>query len=446
MPFTPLRFLSCMALALLVPLSAGQAAEDGGLPQPLTLGEALSLADRANPVIDEARAALAQAQAQAKSSYAQDDLSVDLSLEARYIEPPDVTPDNSNDDSRAVLLARKRLYDFGRSSAREAAADSLISGREAELMNTLASHRIQVMQRFFNVLLADQEFARLNEAMAVAYVQLDKARDQNQLGQLSDIELARLENVYQQVRTQRYAAESRQRETRSLLAQALGRPDDLPADLAPPALPGLNKPVPDYEELVKQAKAHNPQIKALRADLEAATQRITEARAGRRPELSAQMEAGAYQRSIGSNDPFRASLILQVPLYQGNRVDAAVAKAIADRDRLQARLRAVEYRLRQDVLDNWLKLSDLKAQADQSRALSDYRDLYLDQARAEYELDFKTDLGDAMVQQTAAQILRMRTRFEKALTMSRLAALTNDPNYDPTQPPTAKQQQPEKQP
>jgi outer membrane protein TolC len=414
MPFTPLRFLSCMALALLVPLSAGQAAEDGGLPQPLTLGEALSLADRANPVIDEARAALAQAQAQAKSSYAQDDLSVDLSLEARYIEPPDVTPDNSNDDSRAVLLARKRLYDFGRSSAREAAADSLISGREAELMNTLASHRIQVMQRFFNVLLADQEFARLNEAMAVAYVQLDKARDQNQLGQLSDIELARLENVYQQVRTQRYAAESRQRETRSLLAQALGRPDDLPADLAPPALPGLNKPVPDYEELVKQAKAH--------------------------------MEAGAYQRSIGSNDPFRASLILQVPLYQGNRVDAAVAKAIADRDRLQARLRAVEYRLRQDVLDNWLKLSDLKAQADQSRALSDYRDLYLDQARAEYELDFKTDLGDAMVQQTAAQILRMRTRFEKALTMSRLAALTNDPNYDPTQPPTAKQQQPEKQP
>jgi predicted Zn-dependent protease len=135
-----------------------------------------------------------------------------------------------------------------------------------------------------------------------------------------------------------------------------------------------------------------------------------------------------------------------VPLYQGNRVDAAVAKAIADRDRLQARLRAVEYRLRQDVLDNWLKLSDLKAQADQSRALSDYRDLYLDQARAEYELDFKTDLGDAMVQQTAAQILRMRTRFEKALTMSRLAALTNDPNYDPTQPPTAKQQQPEKQP
>jgi outer membrane protein TolC len=211
-------------------------------------------------------------------------------------------------------------------------------------------------------------------------------------------------------------------------------------------LPGLNKPVPDYEELVKQAKAHNPQIKALRADLEAATQRITEARAGRRPELSAQMEAGAYQRSIGSNDPFRASLILQVPLYQGNRVDAAVAKAIADRDRLQARLRAVEYRLRQDVLDNWLKLSDLKAQADQSRALSDYRDLYLDQARAEYELDFKTDLGDAMVQQTAAQILRMRTRFEKALTMSRLAALTNDPNYDPTQPPTAKQQQPEKQP
>ncbi len=53
-----------------------------------------------------------------------------------------------------------------------------------------------------------------------------------------------------------------------------------------------------------------------------------------------------------------------------------------------------------------------------------YRDLYLDRSRALYELEVRTDLGDAMTQMTEAQWEATRAKYRLALTWAKIDALT----------------------
>lgn len=53
----------------------------------------------------------------------------------------------------------------------------------------------------------------------------------------------------------------------------------------------------------------------------------------------------------------------------------------------------------------------------------DYRDLYLERSRALYELEVTSDLGDAMVQLSEAQLFKAQTFFELAVAWAKLDSL-----------------------
>jgi hypothetical protein len=137
----------------------------------------------------------------------------------------------------------------------------------SSLIGANAAQRLEVMQRFFDVLLADLSFARDNEAMAVAFVQLDRARARAELGQFSPLRVAELDAEYQMIRRQRAASEAAQRLTRSLLAKALGRPDALPSKLTLPKLPGDDLKPPKLEDVITAARADNAHIRQLAEEL-----------------------------------------------------------------------------------------------------------------------------------------------------------------------------------
>jgi outer membrane protein TolC len=400
------------------------------LPEPLTLEDALRLAGKDHPAIALSRARLAQLQAEAERTTARDEIDVGATLEARVVDPPSSSDNQSNNDSRATLFARKRLYDFGHTRALEEAAAASVSGGELLASADLLRHRIAIMQAFFDVLLADLEFARDNEAMAVAYVQADRSRDRNELGQLSDIDLLEQESVYQEYRMRRTRSQARQRSTRALLAQLLDRPDELPSSLLQPDLPDNNQPLPDYQRLVELTLAANPGMQSLRAELEAARLLVQAERTGKRPVLSGSVLAAANERNVGSRNPLEAELRLEIPLYDSNRVNAEIARAQADVYRLTAELRQLEYELRQRVLETWLDIQTLLAQRQQVDIVTESRTLNFDRAQAEYELELKTDFGDALVGQSESALLRAQTEFALALDWARLAALSGEP-YSP---------------
>ena len=118
------------------------------LPEPLQLEDALRLAGNDHPTLALSQARLAELEADARQTAADDDLDVGARLEARLIEPSDAATDQSHNDSNARLFARKRLYDFGRTAALEAAADSNVAGGRLRFTADRARYRIQIMKAF----------------------------------------------------------------------------------------------------------------------------------------------------------------------------------------------------------------------------------------------------------------------------------------------------------
>lgn len=413
--------ITCVLLAIALP---GRAAEtSAALPDPLTLEHALSLADAPHPDLLDAQARLDLAEAARMAVDAQTGINVGIEARAQWVDPSDVNGDQSNNDSSAAFFMHKRLYDFGRTSARRSAAESEIKGRELLYLDAQQRRRIAIMEDFFNVLLADLEYVRDNEAMAVAYVDLDKIRDRHELKQVSDIVLLQAESDYQQ--TRRRAAESRLRQqtSRARLAETLGRPGELPARLVEPDLAVNNRELPPLEQLTADALANNPVLLALRAQLQAAQERLQAARAEQRPTLSGEFRAAQYERDLSGRDDVRIGLVLEVPLYQGGAVQAGIAAAQADLRSVQAQLARAEIDLRQSVLEAWQRLNVLRVQRDEAQVLSAYRDLYLDRSRALYEMEVTADLGDAMVRTSEARLRMAQTEYDLALTWARLDAL-----------------------
>lgn len=404
--------------------SLGLCAEPAPLPEPLTLEAALDAADRDHPDLALGEARREAADARLQSVLGDGDPQLSLIGELRYVEPPSGIGDPSHNDSQARLVARQRLYDFGYSAAREEAASDALEGADWALLDLRQRRRLAVMKAFFDVLLADLTYTRNNEHMAVVYVAMDKARDRHKLGQVSDVKLLELESDFQDVRKRWVHSKTEQRLSRLRLAKLLNRPDAPPSDLQMPDPVDLKAALPAEDELVREALADNPQLRALRARLASAEQDLVAARKAYGPVVRGEVAAGAYERRLGSRNDWEAGLVLEVPLYTGRAGDAAVAKARAERDARRAELQSAELELRQAVMDNRLALDDLKARMEQVEKLGDYRELYLDRSRALYEMEVKTDLGDAMVQLSVVRLERAKVEFDWRLAQARLAALT----------------------
>ena len=188
-------------------------------------------------------------------------------------------------------------------------------------------------------------------------------------------------------------------------------------------MPDTSVELPEYEALMVEVLQYNPAIKALRADLEAARASVAAARNGHGPVLSGELEAAVYNRSTSSTHPLGAALVLEVPLLTGGAKDADVAAARAKLRHRRAELATLEQALRQEVLDLRLRLDNLRTELAGLQVRSDYRELYLDRSRALYELEVKTDLGDAMTEITAVSLDRARAEFEWIMTQASLDAL-----------------------
>ncbi|WP_455200748.1 TolC family protein, partial [Kaarinaea lacus] len=234
------------------------------LPDPLTLEYLLKLDVKDHPALQRASAAIELQNANKEFAVADYGFRANLLLEARAIEPNRIAYDQDQNDSQAHLYLNKRLYDFGKTSAAEDAAVAEIEGSELLYVNAYNQHRIAILSRFFAVLLADLTYDRDNEAMSIGYVRFDRGRHRNNLGQLSDVELLKLENQFQLLRRAYYKSQAERRNSRSRLANVVNRPGELVTDLVVPELQVPLGDIPEVEELQKNAMANNPVIKALR--------------------------------------------------------------------------------------------------------------------------------------------------------------------------------------
>ena len=424
---------------LLLFLSSGGVASDftssEPLPEPLTLEFALSKATLADsPEMMNYSGRLQMAYARQDLAVSEQGVFVEINGRLRYVDPSKIVPSDKTNDSKLSLDIYKSLYDFGRTKANIDASTADIASVQSLYNDYVSSRKINIMQAYFNVLLADIIYNQANEAMAVDYVQLDKIRSRFELKQISDVELLKVENNYRKTRRDRSQALSDQRLTRHRLAQLIS-PGKLSANLDKPDLEQLHllsvsRELKDIEQLYEIAYKQNPRLLASQHQLKSVRYKRDAIQAEKYPVISAHLQAADYARELGSSDKYRAGIEVRIPLYQAGQENAKIKLTMGELIQLEAEHTRIKQEIEQQILELWLKISDLKEQYSDPDFNMEYRDLYLDRSRALYELEVTSDLGDAMVKLTQAQLFKAKTFFELAVSWAKLDSfLGNSMSY-----------------
>lgn len=393
--------------------------------KPLTLKAALRAADLVHPDLALAESDLNIALAERDIAASRQDFSVNFEVGLRYARPTLNAEQNEFiDDNNIRINARKNLFDFGRTRYAEDAASAVINARQQLFLDARERRRLEIMARFFDVLLADLRFTADNEYRSIAFVNFENAKHRYELGVISNVQLGELAARDQQLGLKQSNARKEQRATRARLANAMNRPGELPSELEEPDLSLNQKPAGDYQILLPIMLQQNPRLKAQQNLLAASLGRLDGWRAEASPTVDAEIEAGKYSRKLAARDEIRAGVILNWPIYQGSRVTAQTAREQAQFQKLQAEFDKLKLSLSQALLEVLLEIEHLqKAGRESAKSQIRYRDLALERARAEYEMELKTNLGDSMAATVEAKLAERKNEYQLALLLAELEVL-----------------------
>lgn len=421
-----MRKFAFSAVAGVLQLSMAMSSAAQSLPDPLTLEHAMQFADDAEAyVLIEAQSGIELSRSELQRAESALGFRAQLELEAAYIEPSEITYDQSSNDSSATLRLSKPIYDFGGSQKKIEAASLEQQALQANLPYVIAQRKLSIARDFFEVILADLKYVWDNEALAIAYVSYDSVQDRHALNQVSDLELMASETAYLETLHARNISEAQQRQSRAILAETLNRPSQLPTNLQRPSLSFVNQPLPEYTEVMQKVEQSNPYIKLADTRLLAAQQRVDAEDKQMRPLLSAEVAVSEYAREKTSDD-LRATLNLVVPLYESRSIKSAVARARSAWMKQRAETLNIKIQVRQQALQLWQRINVLQKRYQQLLSTQAFRELSLDKSRALYEMEVKTDLGDSMVAISETQYKRAKNEFELVLAWMQLQLLMGE--------------------
>ena len=431
-----MNLLSHRSLLLLLAILPGPLLCADPLPEPLTLEAALSSAD--NPAhfelldIDQRLQAL-RAELGITSSY--QDFRLDLTGRIREVGLSDEAPDDDDSgDSAASLILSKPIYDFGLQDSRESRIGLQLEALALQKRLLIEQRRLDILEKYLAVLDADNQFLSENEALAIGFIRYDNAREDQELGATAEIEVLRLQSAYETIRRKRNLAEQQQRLQRSILAEAMGYPGQLASNLEIPVINNTRALPDDYEALVTRALQNSLEALVALANTRAAHAAIQIAEAANGPTLDLELEVSTYERETRTRDDWRAGLYIEIPLYRGSSA-ATVNRATAHYRRSLAQQQQLQSHLRVEVLKLWQQLQQLQLEIEGRSIEQDYRDRYLDRSRAEYELEFKSDLGDSLVLYSRSNRDRLHALYAYETAYQRLAALVGEEYLQALTPP-----------
>ncbi|MFZ5660870.1 MAG: TolC family protein [Pseudomonadota bacterium] len=385
------RLRWCLALAL------GSALLPLGLPaqaEPLDLRQSIELALRQNPEIRVSQAQLQQAEAGLRQAQGKRYPSLNAS----------VTGTHTNDALNAFglkLSQRNATFDdFGAGEFNPPANPNVLSVAPRNLnhpggvsnLNTrlelqipiynggqirgfIEQARAQVRAAQHGDVAARQQLAynvvQAYEGVHAARAYVGVARQAEEAGQAY---VNTTQNLFKHgvvVRSELLAAQVRLEDTRVQLEQArnaeaaamdqlhllLGIPLDQPLELGPSAT--LTAPEGSLAELQRQAVANNPQILALRQQLDGARAGVQVARAAYYPHFNAMARQDWNSGDLSLGAPsYTVAGVLSWQLFDAGSSRAGVARAEAARTELLARLQQAEDGVRLRVADAWRKAQE----------------------------------------------------------------------------------------
>ena len=411
-------------LLYLILLSSGAFAQT--LPTPLSLNDVLSWAD--NESFAQKQQQLELQVQTLELSNTQDGYntkaSLDLALGSR------AEYDQGLNNSHGFIRLSKVLYDQSLEISGHAQRMQLDN---TKMHNQQIQHDrdIALMRGFFDVVLADMGFETVLERLANAAVKQNRVQEDYDLQAASEVELLERQTQTQALVVDRIQAESKQISTRAKLAQLLNldyeqRPDDV---LRPDLKYLFKQELPGFEIFQTKLVTHNPKLKQLQHSLSGIQQQISQENDNLGLVLSSNARLGeqAYQRD--KNGQWRLGINLSMPLGGDDKKRQKIAKLKLKSQQQTLAIEQHQQSLLSQALDYHQTLRALRQVHKALMVELDYRDLFLERARANYEMGLKSGIGNAMTNYTDTEHKLAQNEFDYLLTLKQLYFLVGE-NYE----------------
>ncbi len=337
----------------------------------------------------------------------------------------------SSDNTHLSLLVNKNLYNQSNIIKTDSAKAELDIIKQ-QLIKEKIQQEIIVTEIFFSVLLSDLKHQAIVEKLAIFAVKENRIKDKYELSvpETADLDLLAAKNNTQLVLTELNNVEAKQITTRANLARIIGL--DFDNDLDELKTPELAKYMvfvtKDFKDIKNKIINNNLNIKINNNNITNIKNTIKAERNNKEIKLNSYLKIGHNSSSENNiNGDWKVGIIFNMP-FGSNIQSIAVDRLNIILHQQQNLLQQQENTLVQQALELWYKLKTLKQQQSSLAVQLEYRDFYLERARANYELDLKSDIGDAMYKYTNTEYLIAKTNFNIIIIIKKLKLLTGDAN------------------
>ncbi len=396
--------------------------------EPLNLSAVMMFADSPHPLLSGAESDLESAKIISDFHNSANQFNLEAVLYPQRVDRAMPGSANSLGDGSATLRLSHPIYDFGRRSADQSVANVEVQRSQHHLDYVLAQRRVEIMRRFFDVLIADLTYSVQDEKMTLSFLRFDRFLEEMEMFEAhAEVDVLKLETIYREEFSKRQEYSFNRIETRRNLALAMGFTDYVPRDLQMPDLSEyVEREVPEFETLLELILATNYDLKQAELNLEKALMAVEVSEAKFMPQLDIVLEATEWEQEVGSRNSASIGLRLHVPLAAGSQKNRDRRLSQIAVDRARAKLAETEHAVRKRSFELWKALTVYHLDVSAAEVRLNYRDQYMDRARTLYELEEISDLGDAQAELLRASLEDYRTKFNLALTWSEIDALTGN--------------------
>ena len=392
--------------------------------EPLTLAEALQFADSNHPHLNSAELSLQRAQTNLEYFRSSDRLKIDANFVPRHVDRADYTNSVRN-DSYAQLQISHPIYDFGRRQAATTESEIKLGLATHELEYQKQLRRLEILESFLSVLHADLNYGVEDEKMTIAFLRFNRMREETDLfGSYSEVDVLEQETIYRERFLIRQQAGMERQTTRRQLGLSLGFVDYVPRDLTTPDLSAyITREVPEYEVLLEEVLTSSFAIENARLELEQKEAAALVNSSKYKPMISGTIEATDWAEPTGSRNSMSVFVQLRVPLYSGAEKVADSRRSEFAIEQARVNLEKTEYDLRLRVFDLWKQLQSYHLDYAAAETRIAFRDQYMDRSRTLYELEERSDLGDAQAELLRSLLEQQRIEHGISLVWSQIDAM-----------------------
>jgi protease secretion system outer membrane protein len=347
-----------------------------------------------------------------------------------------VTSNNDYFSSSQTMTLRQPLFNRYR-AADKRQAQAQVEDAEAILEKERQNVAVRVSGAYFEALLTGEQMALVLAQKSAVTRQLDAARKRFAAGAGTRTDIDEAQAALDLNVAQELEARQNMEFTRRQLQTLVDHPIDDLATLDASRMK-LLPPTPDQlPDWTDRAEANSPEIRSLKAQIEAAQQEVEKAEAGHYPTLQAiaQLSRSESDSVTSVNNSYNNKSIglqLDVPIYSGGYVNSSVRQAQADRLRAEYALEALRrdlgvrvHREFRGVTEGVLKVRALEqaVRSSEQVALSN---------RRSFEAGSRTlnDSLNAEQQKVAAQRDLALARYTYLLSRVRLQVLSGGSSVD----------------